>query len=93
MLEPKEKPRKFHNVAKFCRLQKFCKLRIFERCENFAGCKFSQLGKISQDTNFRNLLAALPFCFSHNFLIRSSFYLILVPFESLESLESKSSQK
>ena len=36
---------------------------------------------------------ALRFCFAHNFFIRTPFWAFLVPLESLESVESKYSQK
>ena len=44
--------------------------------------KFCTIAKFSHST-------AAPFCFEHNFFIRTSFWIILVPLESLESVESK----
>ena len=43
-------------------------------CANFSACA---------------KLPCFPFCFAHNFLIRTPFLVILVSLESLESVESK----
>ena len=46
----------------------------FAHCANFSACA---------------KLLYFPFCFAHNFLIRTLFWVILVSLESLESVESK----
>ena len=57
------------------------------------GAKFSHLlAKFGTRCEFSHLTAA-PFCFTHNFLIRTPFWVILVSLESLESVESKYNQK
>ena len=53
-----------------------------EKAEN------SQLRRRVQRAKFLHSTAA-PFCFDHNFFIRTSFLVILVPLERLESVESK----
>ena len=55
----------------------------FHRVRNFRiGANFRTNVKFSHST-------ATPFCFDHNFFIRTPFWAILVPLESLESIESK----
>ena len=59
--------------------------------------KIKKINKIKFRTvaKIRNLRKCFTsqFCFDHNLFIRTPFWVILVPLESLESSESKSSQK
>ena len=50
--------------------------KILKKKKNLRTCEFSQP-------------VSPPFCFSHNFFIRTPFYVFLVPLEILESVESK----
>ena len=57
------------------------RLRNFRTSANFrTGAKFSHS-------------TAAPFCFYHNFFIRTPFWVILILLESLESVKSKYSHK
>ena len=63
-------------------------LQLRRRVRNFRTClrNFRTSAKFSHST-------IAPFCFAHNFFIRTLFWVILVSLESLESVESKYIQK
>ena len=68
----------------------------FTTCENFAGrCKFSNFALVQNFCTSANFSYSTetPFCFDHNFFIPTPFWVILVSFEILESVESKYIQK
>ena len=89
------KVRSLHCYSSFCFVLLFCQIRsslLFHflslKMVFFKKKKFPQLRNFATSSSF-----ITQFCFNHNFFIRTPFWVILVPLERLESVESKYSHK
>ena len=96
-------PTKFRNLH-YYRLLFFyfsCTVHVFVFCDIYINCFFNSQNvfkiKNKKFARLRIFATSLQFCsqfcFDHNFFIRTLVWVILVPLESLESVESKYSQK